>query len=101
MIASGDPGIGDEGRELVDRDLEFADGKSLWDRHASWGAFIVLAAAFALGRAHHEFASGEAHHIRAIRAIPKAWMRRRALGNAGLSAARDRPAQQIDGQGSR
>ena len=92
-IVCGYAGIRNEGRELVDRDREFADRKSFWDDNASRESFNVLAAAFVLGRAHHELPGGEGYHLRAILAILEAWTRlwspRGVQGDADMSPARD------------
>jgi hypothetical protein len=56
-LSGNDPGLGNEGRELIDRHLESADRESLRHDDASRQSFDLLTAALALQRTHHhEFA---------------------------------------------
>src|SRR5712691_5092102 len=68
--------------ELVDRHLEFSDCNWLWDNDASRQSFDLFAAAFVLGRAHHELAGGQGDQLGAIRAILEGGMRLQRLGHA-------------------
>src|SRR5215467_1664737 len=100
MAACSHPGFRNEGRELIDRDFEFADRKSFRDDDASRTSFDLLVAVLALGRAHHELSSGQRDHLRAILTILEAGALRPCggvLDNADMPWIRylGRPPQQI------